>query len=327
MDTLFPEIAGQEFESVKKNLCALREAPPQVLLLEGATEVQRFQLAQWWACLFNCRHRGPEGPCLECETCRQIQTLAYRDIFAFDGRISNTEDKNNLDNKNKEDDKNLSKTRGRGTDSEEKEISGIVRALNMENTREMLARLKDTPQGAGYRFVLLTGLGSNRDESCNALLKVLEEPSSWNMFVLLAPERRQVLPTIVSRSFCLTLPWADPEAEAADSGYQDMASAVTSFLRTGRGLIARTGAKSFDAVQAGMVLDIVQKALVRLLAGRSGEQALDAVLAPLTDEERNSVSYWTGEARAKIKGQISPSRVTEAFMMQLYLLCQRRSAG
>ncbi|MDO4840034.1 MAG: DNA polymerase III subunit delta' [Desulfovibrionaceae bacterium] len=327
MDTLFPEIAGQEFESVKKNLCALREAPPQVLLLEGATEVQRFQLAQWWACLFNCRHRGPEGPCLECETCRQIQTLAYRDIFAFDGRISNTEDKKNLDTKNKEDDKNLSKTRTRGTSPGDMEVSGLVRALNMENTREMLARLKDTPQGAGYRFVLLTGLGSNRDESCNALLKVLEEPSSWNMFVLLAPERRQVLPTIVSRSFCLTLPWADPEAEAADTGYQDMASAVTSFLRTGRGLIARTGAKSFDAVQAGMVLDIVQKALVRLLAGRSGEQALDAVLAPLTDEERNSVSYWTGEARAKIKGQISPSRVTEAFMMQLYLLCQRRSAG
>ncbi len=325
MDTLFPEIAGQEFESVRKKLCALREAPPQVLLLEGATEKQRFELARWWACLFNCRQTGANGPCLECDTCRQIQTLAYRDIFAFDGRISNTEDKKNLDARNKEDDKNLSRSRTAGK-AEQKEVSGIVRALNMDNTRELLARLKDSPQGAGFRFVILTGLGSsNRDESCNALLKVLEEPSSWNMFVLLAPERRQVLPTIVSRSFCFTLPWADPEAEAGSAEYQDMASVVTSFLRSGRGLIARTGAKTFDASQAGMVLDIVQKAVVRLLAKRSGDQALDAALGSLTEEELTNVSYWTGEARARIKGQISPSRVTEALMMQLYLLCQRRA--
>ena len=331
METLFPEIAGQEFDDAKQKLCALREVPPQVLLFEGGTEKQRFEMAQWWACLFDCRHPSAAGPCLECETCRQIRTLAYLDVFALDGRISNTEDKKNFDNKNKEDDKKAGKARGAassGNAGEENEISGIVRALNMENTRDMLSKLKDAPQGSGFRFVILTGLGSgNRDESCNALLKVLEEPSSWNMFVLLAPERRQVLPTIVSRSFCFTLPWADPEAEDDDDASRELASAVTGFLQTGRGLMARTGSKSFDAVQAGLVLDIIQKSLVRVLASKARAQGLDPILGTLTDEERTNVSYWTGEARAKIRSQISPSRVTDTFMMQLYLLINRRRSG
>ncbi len=330
METLFPEIAGREFDDARQKLCALREAPPQVLLFEGGTEKQRFELAQWWACLFNCAHAGAAGPCLECDTCRQIKTLSYLDIFALDGRISNTEDKKNFDTKNKEDDKSAGKGRapkGSANAGEEKEVSGIVRALNMENTRDLLSKLKDAPQGAGLRFVILTGLGSgNRDESCNALLKVLEEPSSWNMFVLLAPERRQVLPTIVSRSFCFTLPWQDPEAEDTGDAYRELAFALAAFLQTGRGLMQKTGSKAFDSVQAGMVLDIVQKSLVRLLAGKPKDQGLDPILEVLTDEERTNVSYWTGEARAKLRSQLSPSRVTDAFMMQLYLLInQRRS--
>ena len=324
METLFPEIAGQEFDDVKQKLCALREVPPQVLLFEGGTEKQRFELAQWWACLFNCRHPSAAGPCLECETCKQIKTLAYLDVFAMDGRISNTEDKKNFDNKNKEDDKSLGRGRGAGK-AEANEISGIVRALNMENTRDMLVKLKDAPQGSGLRFVILSGLGSgNRDESYNAMLKVLEEPSSWNMFVLLAPERRQVLPTIVSRSFCFTLPWVDPEAEDDSDAYRDLASVVSAFLQTGRGLMARTSSKAFDADQAGMVLDIVQKSLVRVLASKARTQGIDPILGLLTEEERTNVSYWTGEARAKIRSQISPSRVTDAFMMQLYQLVSRR---
>lgn len=329
METLFPEIAGREFDDAKQKLCALREVPPQVLLLEGGTEKQRFDLAQWWACLFNCRHPSSEGPCLECKTCRQIKTLAYLDVFALDGRISNKEDEDNFKKKNKEDDKNAGRGRGSkstGNEGEEKEISGIVRALNMENTRDMLAKLKDAPQGAGLRFVILSGLGCNRDESYNALLKVLEEPSSWNMFVLLAPERRQVLPTIVSRSFCFTLPWADPDAEDNSDAYRDMASVVSGFLLTGCGLMPRTSSKAFDAVQAGMVFDIVQKSLVRILARKPRAKGIDTILGILTDEERINVSYWTGEARSKIQSQLSPSRVTDAFLMQLYqLVSQRRS--
>ena len=88
----------------------------------------------------------------------------------------------------------------------------------------------------------------------------------------------------------------------------------------------RTSSKAFDAVQAGMVLDIVQKSLVRVLASKARAQGIDPILGLLTEEERTNVSYWTGEARAKIRSQISPSRVTDAFMMQLYqLVSQRRS--
>ena len=76
----------------------------------------------------------------------------------------------------------------------------------MQRVRELKSRLRDAPHGQGRRVVLLMGLSLNRDEAANALLKALEEPSPTTVFVLLAPQREQLLPTLVSRSFCLTLP-------------------------------------------------------------------------------------------------------------------------
>ena len=209
MDALFPELDGAELGRMRERLQRLGEQPPQVLLLEGGSEAQRLALAHWWACRLKCP--APSAPCCACPVCRQVASGEHLDILAYDGRISNKDDEEN---------------------------PGLVRAFNMDRVRELKSRLRDAPHGPGYRVVLLAGLTLSRDEAANALLKSLEEPLPSTRFVLLCAQREQLLPTLVSRSLCLTLPW--PDSSARDPELQPWEEALGEFLRSGRGLFERS---------------------------------------------------------------------------------------
>ena len=227
MDTLLPAIAHAAFDRLKAVLNNLGAAPPQVLLLEGGSEAQRMDTARYWAMRINCPTAGTTGiPCLACPSCQQIAAGEHLDLAAYDGRISNREDEEN---------------------------PGPVRAFNMERVRELKVRLRDAPHGQGRRVVLLMGLSLTRDEASNALLKALEEPSKTTVFVLLAPQREQLLPTLVSRSFCLTLPW--PDCHADDPEMQPWEDALAQFLVQGQGFLDKVAGKgAIDASGATRLL-------------------------------------------------------------------------
>ena len=289
---LLPAIADASFDRLKGILDRLGEAPPQVLLLEGGREEQRLDLARYWAARCNCPHaRENRGPCLGCPVCMQIASGEYLDFFAYDGRISNREDEEN---------------------------PGLVRAFNMQRVRELKSRLRDAPHGAGRRVVLLMGLSLTRDEAANALLKTLEEPSPSTVFVLLAPQREQLLPTLVSRSFCLTLPW--PDSRARDAALAPWEESLAVFLREGRGFLDRVSAKgAMDAALAGRLLLCCQKALARVLAGEA-DGPLDAALATLDARGRAVCCQWLAEAQEALQYGVTPSRVLEALAARLFVL-------
>ncbi|MBO4301135.1 MAG: DNA polymerase III subunit delta', partial [Desulfovibrio sp.] len=120
---LLPAIAGPTLAGIRQLLDRLGAEPPQVLLLEGGSEEERLDAARYWACRVNCPQAAP-SPCLQCATCRQIAAGEYVDWSAYDGRISNRDDEKN---------------------------PGLVRAFNMDNVRELKARLRDSPHGTGRR--------------------------------------------------------------------------------------------------------------------------------------------------------------------------------
>lgn len=289
---LLPAIAHASFDRLKGVLDRLGHAPPQVLLLEGGREEQRLDLARYWAARCNCPHmQESSSPCLGCAVCMQIACGEYLDFCAYDGRIGNREDEEN---------------------------PGPVRAFNMPRVRELKSRLRDAPHGDGRRVVVLMGLGLTRDEAANALLKTLEEPSPSTLFVLLAPQREQLLPTLVSRSFCLTLPWPDSRAQDADLAIWEEALAV--FLREGRGFLDRVSAKgAMDAALAGRLLLCCQKSLARVLADEA-DRPLDAVLATLDARGRAVCCRWLAQAQEALQYGVTPSRVLEALAARLFVL-------
>jgi hypothetical protein len=66
--------------------------------------------------------------------------------------------------------------------------------------RTWLAETAGAPIAGERRVVLVEGIDRANEQTQNALLKALEEPTSRHMFVLVADEPTRVLPTIRSRS-------------------------------------------------------------------------------------------------------------------------------
>ncbi|MDE7242347.1 DNA polymerase III subunit delta' [Desulfovibrio sp.] len=316
-DRLLPAIAGEDFARLRGVLARLALAPPQTLLLEGGDETARQELARYWACACNCPQalaaaaRGePAAPCLACPVCAQIAAGEHLDVLAFDGRIGNREDEEN---------------------------PGPVMAFNMRRARELKSRLRDAPHGPGRRVVLLMGLSPARDEAANALLKALEEPSAHTVFVLLAAQREQLLPTLVSRSFCLTLPWS--ETATPDAGLDAWEAALADFLHTGRGFLEKAAARGgLDAPQAARLLLSCQRALVHVLAGGASTGApgpLADALAPLlaaggkaSPVHRAALcGRWLDEAQEMLRYGVAPARVLEGFASRLFVLLRGEAAA
>ena len=288
---LFQDISSPDFDRIREVLHRLAANPPQVLLLEGGTEPQRLATARYWAACVNCQQPGGEGgPCLICPTCMQIDAGEHLDVLAYDGRISNADDEAH---------------------------PGPIRALNMDNIRELKQKLRDAPHGQGRRVVLLMGVEQNRSNAANALLKALEEPSPSSCFVLLAAQREQLLPTLVSRSLCLTLPW--PDSLSRDPALQPWEEALALFITSGRGLFERTGARNaLDARLAGQILLACQKSMSRVMSGNDDALCpLDTALALLPREKRVQCCFWFNEAQEALGFNVTPARVLEALAARL----------
>ncbi|MFT4302507.1 MAG: DNA polymerase III subunit delta' [Desulfovibrio sp.] len=293
---LLQAIAGTAFDRLKEILNRLGAAPPQVLLLEGGSEHQRRDMALYWAARINCpQASGTGSPCLACPACLQTAAGEHLDLAAYDGRISNREDEEN---------------------------PGPVRAFNMERVRELKSRLRDAPHGPGRRVVVLSGLSLTRDEAANALLKALEEPSATTVFVLLAPQREQLLPTLVSRSFCLTLPW--PDSHSVDDDMRPWEEKLAHFLLSGQGLLDALAAKgALDATGAARLMLGCQKAINRIISKPIPDNVsspLDAALATLRPQGLALVCQWLAEAQDALQYGLTPARVVEALAARIYAL-------
>ena len=288
------ELAEPGLDLLRQTLRRLARRPPQVLLLEGGSEPQRLAMARYWAAACTCSQ--PNAPCLVCPVCIQIAAGEHLDCLAFDGRISNRDDA---------------------------ESPGLVRSFNMDRVRELKSLLRDAPHGQGRRTVILMGIGQNRDEAANALLKVLEEPSPHTVFCLLAAQREQLLPTLVSRSFCLTLPWS--VRQQSSPALVPWEEALAAFLENGQGLLEKTSAKNaLDAALAGQILVACQRALARAVS-RQSLGPLDAALASLDAQGLAQCGRWLDEAHDMLRLNVTPARVLEALAARLFVLRRRHS--
>lgn len=212
---------------VREYLDRLSQDPPQVVLLEGGTAGQRFDLALYLAAALNCGSES--GACLECPECRRMLDRADRDLFVFDCAEA---------------------------------------SVKIEELRHALPEFGQPPRGSGKRSVIFNEAQYLNLNCCNLLLKSLEEPRPHTVFMLLVPQRERLLPTLVSRSWVLTLSW--PKGGERDETVREWVSAVAEFLATGRGFYAKTSQKG--AVNRDLALSVVtgcQRELADAMSGKA----------------------------------------------------------
>lgn len=218
------------FALLRSSFLQLKKNVPQVLLLEGGSSFERLQAAHFWSLLINCP-LATEVPCLSCTTCSRMVVHLHRDFFFLDGSAG---------------------------------------SIKIDDVRSVKGYLGEPPREASWRIVLFREAQAMAAPAANALLKSLEEPQPSTSFLLLAPQRERLLPTLVSRSLVLTLPWAR-QLEATEETIT-WAIALCKFIVSGREWFSFTGVKgAVDIASVNMVISLVRHALTAVLRGKLPE--------------------------------------------------------
>ena len=162
------------------------------------------------------------------------------------------------------------------------------------------------------------------EEALNSLLKLLEEPLPHTSFTLLVPQREQILPTLVSRSICITLPW---RSEVEIDELNGLEKELVSFLKTGEGFLDKLSLKGIlDNGVAERLIYLCQSALLHT---QKKTKNTPEIINPLiclfsqkirTNENFFQTQQWINEALEMLRANINPARCLEAFTARLYTL-------
>jgi DNA polymerase-3 subunit delta' len=82
----------------------------------------------------------------------------------------------------------------------------VPASIPVERVQKLIGFFRSTPAFGGWRVAIVDSIDEMNRNSTNALLKVLEEPPARSLFLILAHQPGQVLPTIRSRCRRLMLP-------------------------------------------------------------------------------------------------------------------------
>ena len=88
-------------------------------------------------------------------------------------------------------------------------------AIKIEQIREIQQDIYQTPQRASRRFIVIDPVDKLNVSAANALLKILEEPPSHTLFILMAEQLGSMLPTILSR--CQKVLFSSQSQSSSDS--------------------------------------------------------------------------------------------------------------
>ena len=292
-DSIAPSLAARHAR-VRGFIDKLAEDPPQVVLFEGGTTEEREAIALYWAARLNCVNSP--APCLQCSSCMQMLTKTSRDLFFYDGRPGSL-----------------------GPDGEENK-TGTIKIEWMRQLREVLG---EPPRSEKKRVVVFFEAQSFSVESANSLLKSLEEPRPHTSYVLLAPQRERLLPTLVSRSWVITLAWPTGEEPSAfDDDISEWSKLLAAFMVDGTKLLAKTGTRgAMDIALARHLIVHCQHELTAAITSRSGSE-LARLFAQLDMNRQRKLDEVLSESQDALNANVSPPLVIDWLGTKLFLLAK-----
>jgi len=156
----FSDFKGYENTTRVLQRIAARRSFHSAYLFHGPSQVGKRRIAQAFAMAIFCQS-GREGDfCGECSACRRMLSGAYPDYHLI-------------------------------------EPDGAF--IKIEQTREMIADAAVYPHESPRKIFVLDPAERMRAEAANSLLKVLEEPFEFAIFILITANPNAILPTIDSR--------------------------------------------------------------------------------------------------------------------------------
>lgn len=161
-------------ERVVDSLSSLLESGrfPHALIIEGEDGLGKKTLARDLACALVCR--GDDKPCRQCTQCKKAIAGIHPDISEYIP-------------------------------------SGTANSFHVDTVRNIISDAYIQPNEAEYKVYILANAQCMNQNAQNALLKILEEPPKYVVFILTVNSKSALLSTVLSRSVCVTLEGVDTE--------------------------------------------------------------------------------------------------------------------
>src|SRR4030095_13867013 len=158
----FDDVTSQEFITKTLRYAIKNNRISHAYLFSVPRGVGKTTIARLLAKSLNCTNRTPEGePCNECDSCREINNdnRNHPDVFEIDGASNR----------------------------------------NIEDIRELKEKVKYGPVRSKYKIFIIDEVHMLTGASFNALLKTLEEPPPYVVFVFATTSPEKVPLTILGR--------------------------------------------------------------------------------------------------------------------------------
>jgi len=211
---LFSEIIGQQ--AVKHNLIQTvstnRVSHAQLFLGPGGSG--KLALALAYAQYINCQNRTVSDSCGSCPSCIKFAKLAHPDLHFIFPTTTNK--------KVKKDPESIHFLGEWRQFILQKRAYLIVNQwydyLGVENKQgtiyardanEIIRKLQFKAYEAEYKITIIWMIEKINTAAANKLLKLLEEPPDKTIFILIAEEQEQILPTVLSRTYLVKIPKID----------------------------------------------------------------------------------------------------------------------
>ena len=197
----FRDIIGQETEKNQLRTAVREGRIPHAQLFAGPAGVGKLALAIAYAQYLACPHRTEEDSCGVCPTCLQYAKLQHPDLhFAFP--IVKSDEGDTCD---------AFTEKWRGIVSEHKyfDLDDWYRVMGVETKQgmiyekessEILRKLSLKSFSGGYKIMIIWQPEKMNTTCANKLLKLLEEPPTMTLFLLVSEAPEQLLSTIISRT-------------------------------------------------------------------------------------------------------------------------------
>lgn len=165
-------------EKVKEQISFLLDSGrlPHAIILEGESGIGKRTLAREIAAALVCRSGG-NRPCYECAQCQKAEKGYHPDIFEYKPK-------------------------------------GGARSFHVETVRNVINDVYVAPNEADYKVYILCNAHFMNESAQNAILKVLEEPPPYAVFILTVENKSAMLETVLSRSVVLSLEGVDANSGA-----------------------------------------------------------------------------------------------------------------
>ena len=155
----FDQLAGQEFVAASLKKSVLNGRIAHAYLFSGPRGVGKTSAARILAKAINCEKWPSENPCGKCPSCREISAGNALDVIEIDG-ASNT---------------------------------------SVNDIREIKDEVLFAPNSSRYKIYIIDEVHMLSNSAFNALLKTIEEPPPYIVFIFATTEIHKVPATIKSR--------------------------------------------------------------------------------------------------------------------------------